>query len=259
MTERDRSDVETRREAILARARAEGRVNVAELAPELGIAVETVRRDLKILADRGVVRRVYGGAVAIETAGFETDLDYRAAADVTEKRRVAVAAAQRRHGAETLYIDEGATPQFIAEALLGSGPMTVVTPSLPVATRLAGEPEVTLLLLGGRVRGRTQGTVDHWAVRMLGELVIDLAYIGANGISREHGVTTQDPAVAAVKRAALERSRRRILFGAHTKFGASSLCRFADLRDFEAVVTGVELPAVEAHRYAALGAPVLRV
>jgi len=252
-------DVETRQEAILARARAQGRVSVTTLAPELGVAVETVRRDLKILADRGAVRRVYGGAVAIETAGFETDLDFRAAADVTEKHRIAVAAAQRRHGAETVYIDEGATPQFIAEELVGSGPLTVVTPSLPVAARLSGADDVTVLLLGGRVRGRTQGTVDHWAVRMLGELVIDLAYIGANGISREHGVTTQDPAVAAVKSAAMERSRRRVLFGAHTKFGASSLCRFAELRDFEAVITGVELPAAEAHRYAALGAPVLRV
>ncbi|MEX0427606.1 DeoR/GlpR family DNA-binding transcription regulator [Nocardioides sp. DS6] len=252
-------EVEARHQAILARARAEGRVSVTTLAPELGVAVETLRRDLKILADRGVVQRVYGGAVAVETAGFETDLDFRSASDVTEKHRVATAAAQRRQGAETVYIDEGATPQFIAEALVGSGPMTVVTPSLPVATRLSVEPDVTVLLLGGRVRGHTQGTVDHWAVRMLGELVVDLAYIGANGISRDHGVTTQDPAVAAVKRAAIERSRRRILFGAHTKFGASSLCRFAELRDFEAVVTGVELPAAEAHRYAALGAPVLRV
>jgi DeoR family transcriptional regulator, fructose operon transcriptional repressor len=252
-------DVDDRREAILARARAEGRVSVTALAPELGVAVETLRRDLKVLADRGVVQRVYGGAVAVESAGFETDLDFRAAADVTEKHRVAIAAAQRRQGAETVYIDEGTTPQFIAEELIATGPMTVVTSSLPVASRLATEPEITVILLGGRVRGRTQGTVDHWAVRMLGELVIDLAYIGANGISRDHGVTTQDPAVAAVKRTAIERSRRRILFGAHTKFGASSLCRFAEVRDFESVITGVELSASDAHRYAALGAPVLRV
>ena len=251
-------DTEARHDLILARARAAGRVSVTDLAPELGVAVETVRRDLRILADRGVVQRVYGGAVAVETAGFETDLDFRAAVDVDEKHRVAVAAAQRRRSAETIYIDEGATPLFIAEELVGTGPMTVVTPSLPVAMRLSSEPEVTVLQLGGRVRGHTQGTVDHWATRMLDDLVIDLAYIGANGISRDHGVTTQDPAVAAVKTAAIARSRRRILFGAHTKFGALSLCRFAELRDFESVVTGVELSSADAHRYAAVGAPVIR-
>jgi len=251
--------VETRQEQILARARAAGRVEVVPLAAELGVAVETVRRDLKALADRGVVQRVYGGAVAVETSGFETDLRFRATSDVDEKHRVARAAAQRRHGAETVYIDEGTTPQFLAEELLGSGPLTVITPSLPVAARLSTEPEVTVIVLGGRVRGITQGVVDHWALRMLDELVIDLAYIGANGISRDHGVTTQDPGVAAVKSAAIARARRRILFGAHIKFGAAALCRFAAVRDFEEVVTGVELPTAEAHRYAAMGPHVVRV
>lgn len=249
---------ERRQEEILTCARADGRVNVTELAASLEVAAETVRRDLKALADRGVVQRVYGGAVAVETGGFETDLDFRATSHVTEKHRIAAATVQHRHGAETVYIDEGQTPLFIAEELLGTGPMTVVTPSLPVAERLAGEAEVTVLLLGGRVRGQTLATVDQWAIRMLDELVIDLAVMGANGISRDHGVTTPDPAVAAVKRAAIARSRRRILFGHHAKFGASSLCRFAELGDFEVVITGAELAASEAHRYAALGAPVLR-
>ena len=231
---------------------------VTELVALFGVAPETIRRDLKALSDRGVVQRVYGGAVALETGGFETDLDFRATSHVTEKHRIATASAGRRHGAETVYIDEGQTPVFIAEQLVGTGPMTVVTPSLPVAERLAPEADVTVLLLGGRVRGQTLATVEPWATRMLDELVIELAYIGANGISRDHGVTTPDPAVASVKRAAITRSRRRILFGHHTKFGASSLCRFADPTDFEVIVTGVELSASDAHRYAALGTPVIR-
>ena len=77
----------------------------------------------------------------------------------------------------------------------------MVTSSLLAAGALAESPEVTVLLLGGRMRGRTLATVDHWALRMLGDLVIDLAFLGANGISREHGLTTPDPAVAAVKAA----------------------------------------------------------
>ena len=87
---------------------------------------------------------------------------------------------------------------------------------------------------------------------------LDLAYIGANGLSRDHGATTQDPSVAAVKSTAIQHSRRRIFFGAHTKFGAHSLCRFADVRDFEVLITGTELPAAEARRYAALGPQVVR-
>ena len=251
-------DAEHRHQAILTRARSQGRVAVTELVALFDVAPETIRRDLKILADRGVVQRVYGGAVAVETGGFETDLGFRATSHLGEKHRIASAAAGRRRGAETVYIDEGQTPVFIAEALIGTGPLTVVTPSLPVAERLAPAPDVTVLLLGGRVRGQTLATVDSWAVRMLEELTVDLAYIGANGISRDHGITTPDPAVAAVKRVAIKRSRRRILYGHHSKFGATSLCRFADPTDFELVITGLELSASEAHRYATLGAPVIR-
>ena len=101
-------------------------------------------------------------------------------------------------------------------------------------------------------------TVDHWATRMLGELVIDLAFLGANGISREHGLTTPDPAVAAVKGLAMARARRKVFVGVHSKFGVSSFCRFADVSDFEALVTDTGLGTNDAHRYSALGPQVIR-
>jgi DeoR family transcriptional regulator, fructose operon transcriptional repressor len=157
-----------------------------------------------------------------------------------------------------VYIDEGVTPQFVAEALSPDGPLTVVTSSLLAAGALAESPSITVLLLGGRLRGRTMATVDHWATRMLGELVIDLAFLGANGISREHGLTTPDPAVAAVKGLVMARTRRKVFVGLHSKFGVSSFCRFADVSDFEALVTDTGLSAGEAHRYSALGPQVIR-
>ena len=251
-------DVDERQQQILSRARSDGRVDVGSLALELAVAPETVRRDLRMLVDRGVLRRVHGGAIPVESAGFETGLSERVSSHVSEKRRIAVAAAQRLHGAETVYIDEGVTPQFIAEELRDSGPLTVVTNSLLAAGALADHPSITVLLLGGRMRGRTMATVDHWALRMLRELVIDLAYVGANGISREHGLTTPDPAVAAVKGEVVMRARRKVFIGVHTKFGVSSFCRFAELTDFEALVTGTELSPAEAHRYAVLGPHVVR-
>lgn len=231
---------------------------MASLVPELGVAAETVRRDLRVLVDRGVLRRVHGGAVAVESAGFESGVDYRSRANVGEKRRIAAAAVRLLRGAETVYVDEGFTPRLIAEELRGLGTLTVVTSSLPAAQALGDSPGVTVLLLGGRMRGRTLATVGHWALRMLSELVLDVAFLGANGISRERGLTTPDPAVAAVKHEVVRRSKRRVLVGAHTKFGVSSFCRFAEPGDFEAVVTGTELPAAEALRFEAMGPRVIR-
>ena len=177
----------------------DGRVEVSPWPPT-SVAEETVRRDLRELVDRGVLQRVHGGAYPVESAGFESNLAHRSTSLVAEKRRDRRRAAERLHGAETVYIDEGVTPQFVAEAIgAPENPITVVTSSLLAAGALADAPDITVLLLGGRVRGRTLATVDHWALRMLGDLVIDLAFLGANGISREHGLTTPDPAVAAVK------------------------------------------------------------
>lgn len=247
-----------RQRQILDRARADGRVDVASLASELEVAAETVRRDLRDLVERGVLQRVHGGAYPVESAGFESNIKHRSTSLVGEKRRIAAAAAQRLHGAETVYIDEGVTPQFVAEELRPESHLTVVTSSLLAAGALADTADVTVLLLGGRLRGRTLATVDHWALEMLDELVIDLAFLGANGISRDHGLTTPDPAVAAVKGKVVQRSRRRVFVGLHTKFGVASFCRFADISDFEVLVTDTGLSPGDARRYSVLGPQVVR-
>lgn len=251
-------DSDTRQSRIVEFARTRGRVEVAALATELDVASETIRRDLKVLAGRRLLKRVHGGAVPLETAAFESGVEYRSRVDLAQKHRIASAAAELLHGAETVYLDEGFTPRLIAERLADEE-LTVVTSSLLAAEALAHSRTVTVLLLGGRMRGRTLATVDHWATRMLAGFVIDLAYVGANGISRQHGLTTPDPAVAAVKAQVMAVARRVVFTGVHTKFGAHSFCRFADVADVDTIVTDTALPASEAHRYSLLGPVVLRV
>jgi DeoR family fructose operon transcriptional repressor len=250
---------EERQSQILAVARAEGAIDVGKLSTNLCVAPETIRRDLRLLEQRGLVRRTHGGAYPVDTAKFETTLAMRTARRVPEKRRIAAAAVELLGDAETIFIDEGFTPQLVAEALPTDRALTVITASLTTAAVLAESSLITVLLLGGRVRGRTLATVDHWATRMLAGFVIDLAYIGANGISREYGLTTPDPAVADVKAQAVRVSRRRVFSGVHTKFGASTFCRFAEVADLETIITDTTLPATEAHRYSLLGPQVIRV
>jgi DeoR family transcriptional regulator, fructose operon transcriptional repressor len=251
-------NAEERQHRIVALARDDGEVGVGKLAADLAVAPETIRRDLRLLEQHGLIRRTHGGAYPVETARFETTLAARTTRRVPEKRRIAAAAVELLGDAETVFIDEGFTPQLIAEALPTGRPLTVVTASLTTAAVLSTSTSATAILLGGRVRGRTLATVDHWASRMLAGFVIDLAFVGANGISREHGVTTPDPAVADVKAQAMRVARRRVFVGVHTKFGVSSFCRFADVADYHTIVTDAALPASEAHRYASLGPQVIR-
>lgn len=247
-----------RQRRVLDTARVEGKVVVSELSGRLGVSVETVRRDLSALADKGLVRRSYGVAYPVETAAYEPNLVLRQTAHTGEKERIAAEAVARVGDAETLFIDEGYTPQLIARGL-PMRPFTVVTASLPIASILAERPDVTVYLLGGRLRGNTLGTVDHWAIEMLSQFVIDLAYVGANAISRERGLTTPDPAVAEVKATAMRVSRRRIFTGVSQKFAVSSFCRFAEIADFDVIISDRRLSPTEARLLAALGPDVARV
>ncbi|MCV7365158.1 DeoR/GlpR family DNA-binding transcription regulator [Mycolicibacterium neworleansense] len=250
-------DSDTRQSRIVEFARSRGRVDVLTLADELDVAAETIRRDLKALAGRRLLKRVHGGAIPLETAAFESTVEYRSQVDLAQKHRIAAVAAHLLHGAETVYLDEGFTPRLIAEQLADQE-LTVVTSSLLAAEALAHSETVTVLMIGGRMRGRTLATVDHWAVERLSSLVIDIAFLGTNGITAEHGLTTPDPAVAAVKQTAVTVAQRCVLVAAHSKFGETSFCRFAQVSDFESIVTGTELPADQAQRYEALGPSVIR-
>ncbi len=248
-----------RRQWLIEQARKSGRVDVAMMSAELGLAPETIRRDLKDLAQQGLVRRVYGGAVPVERLSFESALSMRATRRQVEKSRIAESAATFVNAAESLYIDEGNLPQLIADHLNPDRPLTVVTPSLAIATSLVDRPNITVIVLGGRVRAQTLGSVDHWAVAMLESLVLDLAFMGGNGMSLDHGVTVPDSAVAAVKTMAMRVSRRRILVGDSSKYGADSFVRFAQLADFERFITDDALTVEQAAELHSRGVDVLRV
>ena len=225
----------------------------------LDVSLETIRRDLRMLESQGLIRRSYGRVFAVESGVFETPLAARHTINPEEKGRIADAIITRLGEAQTIFIDEGFQTQLIAQRLPDERRLTIVTASLPIATMLAPRPNMQVIVLGGRVRGNTLGVVDIAAVDALRRLNVDLAIVGANGVSVERGMTTPDPAVAAVKEAAVRSSPRRIFAGAHHKFGTTTFMTFAALTDFEVIITGQELSATLANRFVTAGANLLRV
>jgi DeoR family fructose operon transcriptional repressor len=228
---------EERHQLIVQRARADGRVDVAEIAVELDVTPETVRRDLTALERHGVLRRVHGGAIPVERLGFEPAVSVRSAVLVAEKERIAKAALAELPAEGAILIDAGTTTARFADLLPADRELTVVTNSLPIAMSLATRPNLTLLTVGGRVRGRTLATVDTWALQSLTDMYVDVAFVATNGISLTRGLTTPDPAEAAVKRAFLGAAQRAVLLADHTKFGADHFARFGRVDQLDAVVT----------------------
>lgn len=228
---------EERQQEILQLARANGRVDVTTLAEHFAVTAETIRRDLTTLERAGVLRRVHGGAIPVERIGFEPALAARDSVLTTEKERIAKAALAEVPSEGAIILDAGTTTARLAQILPSDRELTVVVNSPVLATTLGTRANLTILLLGGRVRGKTLATVDDWALRPLADLYVDVAFLGTNGCSVERGLTTPDPAEAGVKRAMISAARRTILLADHTKIGNDYLARFGTLADLDLLIT----------------------
>jgi DeoR family transcriptional regulator, fructose operon transcriptional repressor len=232
---------EERQQAILDQARAHGRVDVAALAEDMKVTAETIRRDLTLLERAGVLRRVHGGAIPVERIGFEPAFAARDAVLTAEKERIGKAALAEVPNEGAVILDAGTTTARLAQVLPGDRELTVVVNSPVLAAMLGTRANLNVLLLGGRVRGKTLATVDDWALRPLADLYVDVAFIGTNGCSVERGLTTPDPAEAAVKRAMIAAARRSVLLADHTKIGNDYLARFGSLSDVDLLITDAGL------------------
>jgi len=231
-----------RHQQILETARAHGRVEVSELARDLAVTPETVRRDLTALERRGVIRRVHGGAIPVERLGIEQGVADRETHAASQKERIARAAVDELPAdGGSIILDAGTTTVRMAQLLPTDREFTVVTHSIPVASVLVGRPNVTLHLLGGIVRGRTLAAVGEWTKTQISEVFADVAFMGTNGISVERGLTTPDLAEASVKRALIEASRRTVVLSDHSKFGREDFARVVPLSAIDTVITDLGL------------------
>jgi DeoR family fructose operon transcriptional repressor len=248
---------EERQRWIVERARAGGRVEVAALATELGVTTETVRRDLTTLERHALLRRVHGGAIPIERLGFEPALAARDSVLTVEKERIAQMALAELPDEGSILLDAGTTTARLASALPADRELVVLTNALPIAMSLSVRPNITVLMVGGRVRGRTQAAVDAWALHALADSYVDVAFIGTNGISPERGLTTPDTTESAVKRAMIGAARRCVVLADHTKVGQDHLSRFAALDEIDTLITDSGLDALVADELRSRGLKVL--
>lgn len=249
---------EERQQEILRRARTAGRVDVVTLAAELDVTTETIRRDLTALERACVLRRVHGGAIPVERLGFEPALATRDEVMTAEKERIAKAALAELPEDGSVIIDAGTTTGRLVQVLPADQELTVVVNSPPLATALAARANLHVIMLGGRVRGKTLATVDDWALRPLAYLNVDVAFMATNGCSLAGGLTTPDPAEAAIKRAMVKAAQRSVLLADHTKFGNTYLSTFAELSEIDVVITDTGLDTTLAADVAAAGPEVIR-
>ena len=236
-----------RRREIVNLVRSTGRVDAAELTSRFDVNAETIRRDLTALEGAGEVQRIHGGAVALDHLAVEGRMASRIAERHEEKLAIARAAVQEIPAYGAIFIEAGSTTGRLAEVMPERGDLLIVTNALQTALRLTDDGASTVMTIGGRVRSESYAEVDQWAIERLASLRFDVAFVGSNAVDPTWGLSTPDPAEAAVKAAIIASAQTTVLMADHTKFGMKAACRYGGIEDLDLVVTdsGIESSTVD--------------
>jgi DeoR/GlpR family transcriptional regulator of sugar metabolism len=233
-----------RHEVIVAEVRRRGSVRVSELAVLLGVSDMTVRRDLDLLDDAGLLSKVHGGAtLRDEHSTDEPGFEAKSLRNMAEKHAIAMAAAGRVPVGGAIGITAGTTTWQLAYHVVDIADLTVVTNSVQVAEVLHqhSRADRTVVLTGG-VRTPSDALVGPVAVATLGSLHLDMVFMGVHGISERAGFTTPNLMEADTNRAFIASTEHLVVMADHTKWNVTGLSSIAPLRAAKELISDRGVP-----------------
>ncbi|NQT93965.1 MAG: DeoR/GlpR transcriptional regulator [Lentisphaerae bacterium] len=225
-----------RQERVREIVRQRGMVTVDDLRDRLGVSAATIRRDLVELDVRGRVRRVHGGAMSVEGRLDEPVFDDKATIMAKEKQRIAEAAFKLIKPSDSVFLDGGSTILALARLLSDMHRLTVVTNSLRVAGKLAGNGP-RIILTGGELRRLSQTFVGSLTRPLLERVRVDTAFMGTIGLSHEEGMSTTDPRESHTKELVMQHAGQVVLLADSSKIGTVSFVQVGTLESVNTIIT----------------------
>jgi DeoR/GlpR family transcriptional regulator of sugar metabolism len=230
-----------RHEQILRLLSTQKTVTINALIDTLHTSIETIRRDLKDLEEQGLLKRVYGGATAVNATGAEPAYARRAVLNLEEKKAIARKAAELVSDGDTLVLDLGTTTLEVARALTAKN-LTVLTNSLNAAQVLVMEPSHKVYVLGGLLRGVENALSGSLCLQGLNNFRVDKAIIGVGGISVKDGITDFHEAEAQARRLMIDISGQVIAVADFSKFGVAAFYKICALDHVNTLITDWNTP-----------------
>lgn len=228
-----------RRATIATMVARDGAIRVAELATRFGVNAATVRRDLKALEEQGALRRVHGGAVAVEQIAPES----AGASPETLEARIGRAVAGMVAEGETVFLGAGRFTLEVARCLSAHSRLTIVTNGLEVAHWVATNTSHTLIITGGQVEGRDLGLAGHLTGAALSSLRADRVILELDGVSAVEGLTDDSLSQAEIARSLLETGGQIVILVSPERMGRVAAAYIAPASDADVVVTAREAPS----------------
>lgn len=216
-------------------------VTVEELSQELGVSGETIRRDLKALEEKGVLKRMYGGAYLEGSTESDVNVEVRKSILLPNKEQIALLCCQFIHPDDTIFLDSSTTSLEIAKRITEM-PVTVITPSLLIINFLSEHRNIRIVAPGGVLDTVNMCFTGKVALENMSGLYARKGFISCRTISSRYGVMDSNEQIGQVRTAAIANCYKRYLIVDHTKFGNTSLYKVADFDSFNAVVTDERPP-----------------
>ncbi|MDW5314369.1 DeoR/GlpR family DNA-binding transcription regulator [Rhizobium sp. PL01] len=227
-----------RRALISARLASDGQIVAGELAQELGLSEDTIRRDLRDMATAGLLKRVHGGALPVTPP--LPDLETRQTMSTDVKRRLGRKAAELVRRGQLIFIDGGTTNAELVRALPRDMALTIATHS-PAIAALLDKHRAEVILIGGRLYKHSMVATGAAALAAIATLRPDIFFLGATAIHPSHGLSTGDYEEAAIKRAITAQSAETIVLMTEEKFGAVSPHRIAGIEEITALIMPADI------------------
>lgn len=234
-----------RRKALLDYILPVGSAQVDELAEHFGVSRMTVHRDLKMLEEQGIVRRVHGGVTVRSSSLVDSTILYRSRLADREKDALARAAVDLVEPGQAIILDDSTTAVRVASRLVGVQPLTVITNSLTVIDKLKDSRGIETICLGGHYNPRFNGFFGYVCEQAVGSLRANILFMSTStvlGMTAYH----QQEEVVKTKRALMEAAEKRILLIDSSKFGKTALIKLAALSEFDLVITDNGIASAEA-------------
>ena len=231
-----------RQTELLDEVRKRGSVSLELLSTQFGVTLQTMRRDVKLLSDAGLLARFHGG-VRVPSSTIK-NIAYRQRQQINHeaKRRIARAVAKAVPNGCSLIINIGTTTEAIAHELLKHKGLRVITNNLNVAATLSDNPDCEVIIAGGAVRSRDRGIIGEVTVDFVRQFKVDIALIGISGIESDGSLRDYDYREVKVARAIIEQSRAVWLAADQSKFNRPAMVRLGAIADLDRLFTDAMPP-----------------
>lgn len=237
-------DTSSRRENIISMLNEKGSVQVAPLAEQFNVSTQTIRKDLKFLADKGIATRSYGGAMlsAIHSPATEAAIELKQQLFMHEKAEIGEVAASFIKPGDSIILDSGTTTLQIAAHMKDEDDVVVVTNDFGIMNELARCEKLQLLMLGGTLRRKSMSLYGAQTDNTMKNLLVDKLFLGVDGFDMQKGVTTHYEAEASLNRKMCTAANEIILVTDSSKFGKICLHKILETKKITKLITDHGVP-----------------